>query len=270
MVKYLYTDYEVEAEDNGTPGSALVTRFPEGSFSGARVNDSFRAMASAIRNLGDEAFRVPTDDDDNTTPLGTMSLQNASNVSITGGILGAVRGASPVGAVILYYGSFADYTANYNTLLSFGWVIADGRTVRNPFTGANVTAPNFLGRYPKFGSNALALSGSATQTSSASGSHSHTVATGGSHTHTTNSAGSHTHDINVAGTFDLNTGSGALFELGAGGTSHRHTMTTESGHTHTVSTDSGHTHGIASASDHTHTVSITPPTIDLIPLARLF
>jgi hypothetical protein len=276
MTAYSYLDYEPQAEDNQAAGSALITRFPEG-WNGNRVNGALAALASAVRNLGDLATRVPDDDDDDTTPLGTMSLQNASNVSITGGILGAVRGASPVGALVFWWGNFAAYTANYNTLLSFGWVIADGRTVTNPFTGGSVTAPNFLGRYPKFGSSALALSGAATQT----------TAPGGSHTHTISGTGTHNHAIGTTTLTDAHIPTGVLYDItpatSTGSTFGVGEFATAlftkirsglgQGHTHTI--DSGglggaHNHTISAGSDHTHTVTMAPPTIELIPLARIF
>jgi hypothetical protein len=251
LVKYRYTDYEVEAEDNGTPGSSLVTRFPEG-WGGNRVNDALRAMASAIRNLGDEAFRVPTDDDDNTTPLGTMSRQNASNVNITGGVISGVRGSLRVGHLTFWWGSFQSYADNYTGLLNEGWVIADGRTVRNPFTNANVTAPNFLGRYPKFGANALALSGAATQTTSI----------GGDHTHGGSTA--------AVGLIDANMPSGVLFEVGIGDPGGNFGSGSNSLNRIRSGTGLPHSHGIAAAGGHTHTVTMAPPTIELIPLARIF
>lgn len=255
MVQRSYTEYEKEEADNGTPGSTSIMRFPEGTFSGARVNDSFRAMASTIRNLGDSAFRAPVDEGGNvvSAQAGTLSLQDADDVNITGGILTAVRGSAPVGSLILWWGDFASYVENYAALLAMGWVIADGRTVTNPYTNASVTAPNFIGRHLRFGSSdARSVFGTDVQATSSSGTHAHGGDTAPESLTDAQMPSSVLMDIAITGTG------------GAAGAGTSQIVRTRSG------LNQGHSHGIASDGAHTHTVTVTPASIRLIPLARMF
>lgn len=277
MSQFRYTDYLPEKEDMMTPGAAGFTRFPSDVFSGARVNDSFAAMGSAVRNLGDKTLFAPVDSEGVVVSqqAGTLALQNANDVSITGGILGQVRGASPVGATIFWHASFRAYLDNYTILLLMGWVIADGRTVINPYTETEVTAPNLVNLYPRFGtSNALSVFGSDTQTTADAGLHSHgaTTALAGVHLHGGTTGGTSITEAQLPSTVLTEvTISGSGGSVGAGtATINRTRPGTDSPHNHTIAADGGHAHDIGADGVHAHTVTVTPLSVYLIPLARIF
>lgn len=254
MTQFTYADYLPEKEDMMTPGAAGFTRFPSDVFAGNRVNDSFAAMGSALRNLGDKTLFAPIGDDGVivSQQAGTLALQNANDVNLTGGVLSGVRGGCAVGSLILYWGDNAAYAAQYTQLLNMGWVIADGRTVINPYTGASVTAPNFIGRYPLFSSDALFAFGNFFQGTSTAGAHSHGGATGGTVLTDANMPSTVLMDVTVSGSGgSLGGGSNALNRVRNG---------TNTAHAHTIPIDG----------DHTHVVEVRPPTIQLIPLARIF
>lgn len=140
-------------------GSALPTRFPSDFYAGNRVNDALAYIASAIRNLGDQAVKLRPGDAEGTYELGpnngqvgSMAWQDEDDVSISGGILGAsVRGSVPVRVILPWWGTFELLTQNYPSLRSRGFDICDGRTSTNPVNASQTfVMPNLLDHYIYF------------------------------------------------------------------------------------------------------------------------
>ena len=254
MTSYLYTDFERTLEDNMPAGSPLITRFGV-PYPGSKANDGMAALASALRNLGDSAAKYSLDSDGapilgpNNGRIGSMAWQNSDNVDISGGLLGAgVRGSMPLGSLISWLGTFAQFVAAYDTeLLPRGWVLCDGRTQTNPYPPNNqVTVPNLLGLYTYFYDDPAQLALGAF-----------------SHTKTTNEGGRHAHG-GTTGNFQL---TGAHLPTLA------KTKAVQDGEGTAVVNEysgagAGHPHAISEEPPHTHTVDVRPASIVCIPLLR--
>ena len=254
MTEYSYLDYTADAESNQEAGSPLLTRFPE-QWAGSRVNGSLAALASALRNLGDSSAKLPLDENGDPDPgpnggrVGSMAWQDADDVDISVGLLGAgVRGSMPLGSLISWLGTFAQFVAAYDTeLLPRGWVLCDGRTQTNPYPPNNqVTVPNLLGLYTYFYDDPAQLALGAF-----------------SHTKTTNEGGRHAHG-GTTGNFQL---TGAHLPTLA------KTKAVQDGEGTAVVNEysgagAGHPHAISEEPPHTHTVDVRPASIVCIPLLR--
>ena len=275
MTQYSYLDYAIEAEDNQAAGSSSVTRFPEG-WAGNRVNNAMAAMASALRNLGRRTLFAPIDGSGAVVSqqAGTLALQNAASINVTGGVLAGTRGAVPIGTVIFYGFGFSTYQANFTSFYLAGWMICDGRTIVNPLTGANITVPNFIGRYPFCAStDALSTPGTFTQPTSAAGAHAHGgfVGVAGAHSHGGATAGHALTSAQVPTDDLINfTISGGGGGAGTGSTLINRTFGGGQEHSHGIAADGNHQHGIGSDGSHAHTVTVQPPSVHLIPLIRAF
>lgn len=249
----LWTDYEPEPDDNGS-GTA-PKRMKEGSFQGRWVNDCLRYMAAVIRNLGDACLFLPLASDG--TPdatlgkhAGTIAFQNADNVEILGGVITA-RGAIPVGGIIPYGRTWADFLAEEASLLEQGWACADGRTVTNPFTNATVALPDLRGRYPYFFDDTGTIG-------DPFGEWIHTSSSNGAHAHAANntSAASAGPSLNVSYAL-VSTGGGGPYQV-----VDNVTINAVATHVHAYTTPS--------AGAHTHEVDVTPPSVSCIPLMRVW
>ena len=240
MTTYVYGDFERTLEDNMPAGSPLITRFGV-PYPGSKANDGMAALASALRNLGDSAAKLPLDENGDPDPgpnsgrIGTMAWQNADSVDIAGGILGVnVRGSMPVGSLIPWHGTYAQLVAVYHVDLKLrGWVIADGRTEVNPYPpGNSVTVPNLLGRYAYFYDDASTLGTGQfahTKTTSSDGSHAHTGATGG-----VSLVGSQLPTLARTKAVQGGSGAGVVDEYSGAGAAHAHVIGTDGAHAHTV------------------------------------
>lgn len=143
MPAYKYSDYAVLDSDN-QQGSG-VTRFPEG-WDGRKVNNCMAALASAVRNLGDAAAKLPVDSDGNPDAslnagrIGTAAFQNINTFFATGGKTHnrsrKVKGKD----IRLFWGTTADAAGEEQ----YGWAICDGRVVNG------VTTPDMRGRLAGF------------------------------------------------------------------------------------------------------------------------
>lgn len=244
-----YADYQPVPDDN-TAASPIGA--PEGSYQGKWVNDTFRRLMAAVRNLGDDVPKIPLGGDP-ALRIGTLAYQNAAAVNITGGTLGdAVGGVTPIRGIIYFGGTISQATA-----LEPRWALCDGRTVNG------IVTPNLRGLFVRAWSDSEAPGSSggsvAAITSSAGGSHTHGGATG-STTLTVDQIPAHTHSITGVETSGNNTGSDPAATNG-----------TSVGDIETESTGGGqgHTHTIGSSGTHTHTVTPTlPPYYALLILMR--
>lgn len=103
-----YTDFQPEPDDNT---AAPPVGAPEGSYQGKWVNNTFRYLMAAVRNLGDNTPKIPGGGDP-TLQVGTMAYQNAASVNISGGTIGsAVAGVVPIRGIVPYGGSVSQATA---------------------------------------------------------------------------------------------------------------------------------------------------------------
>lgn len=248
-----FRDYDSDPELNKNGTSPK--RMPEGNYKGSWVNDTFRWMAAVIRRLGDAAAKLPLDSDGAPDTslgenVGTLAFQNANAVSITGGMI-ACRGYVPVGAVISLWALWEDFLAQADDLLGRGFAACDGRTVTNPDTGINFTLPDFRGKYPYFFDDTSTIG-----TTFGDWTHATTVDGAHAHANANTSAASGGPSLNV---------SYALVSTGGGG-SHQVvenvTINNAATHVHNFTTPTG--------GAHQHTVDVTPPSISLIPLMRVW
>lgn len=234
-----YTDYQPEPDDNT---AAPPVGAPEGNYPGKVVNNTFRRLMAAVRNLGDSVPKLETGGDP-TARVGTMAYQNASAVAITGGTIGgAVSGVTPVRGIISYGGTLAQAET-----LAPNWGICDGRTVNG------IATPNLRGRFIRGWSDDLTPgdTGGSTDdlTTSSGGSHDHGAVTG-STALTVAQMPAHTHAITGVETSGNNTGSDPASTSGSASDD----LETES-----KGGGEGHTHSITSGGAHTHTVTSPPP-----------
>lgn len=234
-----YLDYQPEPDDNT---AAPPVGAPEGNYQGKVVNNTFRRLMAAVRNLGDTVPKIATGGDP-TAQVGTMAYQNASAVAITGGTIGpAVAGVIPVRGIISYGGTVAQAEA-----LAPNWAICDGRTVNG------IATPNLRGRFIRGWSDTLTPgdTGGSTDdlTTSSNGAHTHGGVTG-STTLTEAQIPPHTHDITGVESSSNNSGAAP----GADSGTSKPDIVTES-----TGGGEGHTHTIASGGAHTHTVTSPPP-----------
>lgn len=249
-----YTDFQPEPDDNT---AAPPVGAPEGSYQGKWVNNTFRYVMAAIRNLGDSTPKIPVDGDP-ALQVGTMAYQNASGVNITGGTIGsAVAGTVPLRGIIPYGGSISQATA-----LEPNWSLCDGRTVNG------YTTPDLRGLFIRAWSDSESpgsTGGSvAAITTSSNGAHDHGGSTGGHaltlgqmpnhyHNEGSNSAGPDD-DAGVTQAFQNPTGEG-LVRPGSYGNSNDSWIW----RTGSVGSNETHSHTIASGGAHTHTVTPTRP-----------
>lgn len=251
-----YTDF------NGDPAlntSAPPVGAPEGNYKGSHVNDTFRYIMAAIRNLGDAVPKLASGMAVDTE-IGTIASQDADDVDITGGTLSdAVAGAVPLKGIIPYGGTLVEAAA-----LAPRWGICDGRTVNG------VVTPDLRDRFLKSyasGGNPGGTGGSLDLlTTSNAGAHGHGGATGGralvqshlpsirlfiarnvvaaSATPTlsaSNFLSYHNNQNNDFGQYAL-TGQASEPNVGqtsllGSGTEHTHPISSAAGHTHTVTPD---------------------------------
>lgn len=169
-----YLDYAVIDSDNQSGAPPL--RYPEG-WAGSAVNGSMAALASAVRNLGDNAAKLPLNDDasintgDNGGRVGTLAFQNANAVTITGGETFR-QSRKVIGKDIRFFFGTQSEAEDEE---AFGWAICDGRTV------SGVTTPDLRGRFPLFydptqGISSQDTGGTLESTTGESGAHGHTGA----------------------------------------------------------------------------------------------
>lgn len=260
MTENLYTAYEKSVEDNMPAGSALPTRFPTTSYAGNRVNDALAYIASAIRNLGDATPKLPTNSDGEADlgprngQIGTMAWQDADDVAIEGGSLGAsVRGSVPARVVLPWFGTYTELVSQYPNLRTRGFDICDGRTSTNPVNSSqSLVMPNLLDNYLFFYNDASFIGStglfSHTKTTETGGSHSHGGSVGG-----TAITGAQAPTLSKStGTVESGTGATPLANVSYGGPGEAHT--------HAITTDAGHT----------HSVNVRPRTAVFVPIMRVW
>ena len=254
MTQYSYLDFEISLEDNMPAGSPLITRFGV-PYPGSKVNDGLAALASALRNLGDQAAKYSLDGDG--APIlgpkggrvGSMAWQDADDVDISVGLLGSgVRGSMPIKSLINWLGSWAELSVIYYTdLVPRGWVVCDGRTETNPYPPNNqVTVPNLLGLYAYFFDDVGQLGSTQfahTKTTSEAGAHAHTGSTGA-----VALTGAHLPTLARTKAVQSGAGAGVVDEYSGVG--------------------AGHAHAIAADGTHFHTVDVRPASIVVVPLLR--
>lgn len=255
-----YLDYEADPALNGV-GQSSQTRFPEG-WPGKFVNDALRWMGAALRGLGNSVLFAP---DAEGTPsgrtAGSMALQNADAVTITGGSVNAY-GYVPVGTILPVLMSWANFLAVYETYFRpYGWIFCDGRTETNPFTGAAYVAPNLLGRYLVGFDNASVVGtgagffGSTSKTTELAGTHNHGGVTGETAL-TVNQIPPHSHPYTrTTGSAGTSGGGG----LGNGATASTGDTGGGQGHLHSIAPDGSHQHAIS---------DIRPLSVMVIPVIR--
>lgn len=248
-----WRDYQSTPDANS---AASPVGAAEGNYRGNVVNDTFRYMMAVIRGLGDTTLKIATGEGSAFTAestAGSMALQNANAVVITGGsISGVTLGSIPVGAIVPFSGTTPATTlTEAATLVTSGWAICDGRTV------SGRTTPDLRGTFIRGWTNTITpgvTGGIASATTSSDGSHSHTgtTSTDGSHNHNGSTTGAVS--ANFGGTF-TKTAPGATFDQ------HTHPIASDGGHTHTMTTNS--------ASAHTHSVATLPPYYAVVYLQRV-
>jgi hypothetical protein len=245
----VYTDYADTEEDNGS--GSVPTRFPEGGFKGTWVNQCFRYMAAVIHNTGKFSAKLPLRDDGEPTNanggvVGTLAFQNDDNVVITGGTIQA-RGSVPLSCIIAYDGTWAGYLAVYDSYFLRGWVVCDGRTVTNPYTGVPVTLPDYRARYLRMfaqtGGAGLTF-GADQQTTTESGARAAVVTSSTALT---------------AANLPIKAGAAQSLSLGE---------QTISGVETQVSTT--HAHTVPAIPDHTHIIDMLPLSVNVIWLKRVW
>jgi hypothetical protein len=144
--------------------------------------------------------------------------------------------------------TWAEYVDRYVALLNAGWVVCDGRTVTNPYTNASVTLPDYTQRYLRMfatTANIRNLIGSQTQTTTDAGARPAGV-TGDTALTTANlpigvDGG---HDVQIPGVENI---------VGITGR-----------------TATGHHHTVPAIPDHAHAVDMTPPSVNVIFLKRVW
>lgn len=239
-----YGEYEVNDADNQLGSPPL--RFPEG-WAGSAVNGAMAALASAVRNLGDKAAKLPLEDGavvlgPNSGRVGTAAFQDENSFTLPDSSPLGARARKVVGADLrIFYGSIEDAAAE----AEYGWAICDGRTVNG------VTTPDLRERFLMNFSTTL-----------------DPLTTGGSTTRTTSEGGGHAHAATAAGatlgSSQVPTHSTTTSTAGSGGA-----VTVVTGVSHTALAASSHTHTItvADAADHTHTVTnLRPPYVVVVYL----
>jgi hypothetical protein len=247
MPSYLtYADNEEDNESGSVP-----TRFPEGGFKGTWVNQCFRYMAAVIRDLGNNAAKLPLDSNGvpvttNAGRLSTLAFQDAANVDITGGEIQG-RGYVFLGAIMAYDGTWAGYLAVYDAYFARGWVVCDGRTVTNPYTGVSVTLPDYRAHYLRMFAQTAGAGvkfGADQQTTTAGGARAVGV-TGGT--------------ALTAANLPIKDGADQELSLGEQEISGVETQ---------VAT--AHTHTVPAIPDHTHIVDMLPLSVNVIWLKRVW
>jgi hypothetical protein len=147
---------------------------------------------------------------------GTMALQDADAVVITGGsISGVTVGSIPVGAIIPFSGTSPSTTLTEAAALeSSGWAICDGRTV------SGRTTPDLRGTFVRGWASDITP-----------------AATGGAASVTTSSGGAHDHNGSTTGALYSAIGN-SFVKAVSGGTfdQHTHPIPADAGHSHTVAT----------------------------------
>jgi hypothetical protein len=177
-----YLDFAPNADDNVAPPPKGA---PEGGFKGAWANDCIRWLQAVVRRLGDRTLFAPLKTDGTALgqQAGSLALQKADDVNITGGVVDTPRTRRVKGADLrLFHGTLAEGAAEQ----PYGWVICDGRTITSANPGwsgrSSFTAPDLRGRFPCFHSGDEApksTGGSRDKISSSAGNHSHGGTTGG-------------------------------------------------------------------------------------------
>lgn len=175
MPERTYTEYAKLDSDNQLGSPPL--RYPEG-WKGSDVNGAMAALASAVRNLGDAAAKLPLDEDGlpnastNGGKIGSAAFQNIDSFAASGGTT-YNRSRKVAGADLrLFYGT-ADAAA---AEASYGWAICDGRTVNS------ITTPDLRSKFIQGWSNAEApgaTGGSRTLSTAEDGIHAHVGTTDG-------------------------------------------------------------------------------------------
>jgi hypothetical protein len=260
MTTFSYLDYARTKEDNMPDGSALDTRFGV-PYGGPRINDSFAAMASAIRNLGDGAVKLKPGADEGSFELGpnggqvgNMAWQDRENVDIEGGRLGpSVRGSIPARVILPWWGPFSLLEQVYPALRTRGFDICDGRTSTNPVNSAQqFIMPNFLDHFIYFYGTGSDMG----------------LTNVFAHVKNTSSAGEHNHGASVGGTSITAAQSPTLsktsveIESGDGATALSNVAYGGPGTTHT--------HSIPTEAAHLHNVDVRPKSVVCVPLMRIW
>lgn len=261
MAENSYLSYERSVESNMPIGSPLPTRFPSDQYAGNRVNDALAWIASAIRNLGDQAVKYRPGDEDgsydlgpNNGQIGSMAWQDEDNVNISGGFLGArVRGSVPGRCVLPWWGTFSELEAAYPNLKTRGFDICDGRVSINPVNSSQtLTMPNFLDQYMYMYATAGTMGatnvfGHVKDTSS-SGAHNHGGAVGGTAITAAQSPTLSKTNVEV----ESGDGATALSNVAYGGPG------------------APHGHAIPAEPAHIHNVDVRPKSFVCVPLMRVW
>lgn len=245
MPERSYLDYERIDSDNQNGSPPL--RFPEG-WPGSAVNGAMAALASAVRNLGDNAAKLPVNSDGsvnsgpNNGRVGLLAFANPNDLELTGGETYRQSRKVPGKDIRFFWGTAAEAQAEEQ----YGWAICDGRTVNG------ITTPDLRGHFPFFydpveGIAAKSYGGDVFVETEESGWHSHSGTVFG-------------HQLTPSEVPALNVG----------------TIAVESGNNRTVvnavsynGNGVAHTHdlGIDSDGTHTHQVNLPlPPYAAFIPL----
>lgn len=241
-------------------GSPLPTRFPSDSYPGNRVNDALAYLASAIRNLGDQAVKLQSDSDGNYElgpndgQIGSMAWQNDDDVAIEGGFLGAnVRGSVPARVVLPWWGTYPELEAQYPNLKTRGFDICDGRVSINPVNASQtLVMPNLLDNYLFFYNDPQFLAQAGLF----------------SHVKSTEAGGAHDHGAAVGGTAITAAQAPTLSKTNG---------VAESGGDVTLLANvayggpgTAHSHAIAGDLGHSHSVNVRPRTAVFVPIMRVW
>jgi hypothetical protein len=242
-------------------GSPLPTRFPSDSYAGNRVNDALAYLASAIRNLGDQAVKLRPGEDDGTYELGpnngqigSMAWQDADDVDIAGGLLGTfVRGSVPIRVILPWWGTFELLEQVYPNIRARGFDICDGRVSSNPVNSSQTfVMPNLLDHYIYFYVSPSDIGRRDVF----------------AHVKNTSAAGAHGHGGTTGGTAITGAQSPTLSKT---------TGTAESGGDVTVMTNvayggpgSTHAHAISTEAAHAHSVDVRPRSAVCVPIMRVW
>lgn len=270
MADPTYLDYEEDPDLNGV-GQPSKTRFAEG-WKGYLVNDAMRWMAAVIRRLGDRSLFAPDAEGVPAAQVaGSMAMQNADAVAITGGTVAAF-GYAPVLTVLQVYTTWTTFLSIYEgQYRAYGWLLCDGRTDTNPFTGVAFTTPNLFGRYLMCLDDTSVVGlgggsfGSTSKTTEAAGTHSHAGSTGLTAL-TTAQLPPHDHANGNFNRLLRVTGGGTATATDAGSDV---AINEAGGIIASVGSGQGHAHGIGSDGSHQHTITdIRPLTAMVIPVIR--
>lgn len=257
-----WRDYQPEPGDNT---AAPPVGAPEGNYRGSVVNDTFRRLMAAVRNLGDTTPKITGAGDPEAT-IGSMAYQNAGAVAITGGTISStVAGIVPLRAIVPYGGNLTQAAA-----LAPNWAICDGRTVNG------IVTPDLRGLFVRAWSDSVAAGSSGGSfdaiTSSSNGAHTHTGSTG-STALTVGQLPAHSHREGGS----LAGGDAGLTTAEQNPTSSGYTRPGDYGNqndswrwlTEETGSGQGHAHSIGSDGAHTHTVTpVAPPYYALIYIMR--